>query len=690
MSSPPEVATLLHLNNLNLLVFVDSYLGGYRQNHPLWERFSSLIYKMIAAIPDPPHGAHFRHELHGTRVRIWVAPSEQGLPSSPWPPLDDLYSLEIRYSSPGYCMPWNPIADYNASSFCHLQQFCAALGGSSIKELLVNCEMGLRLNITHIPEFPQLCWQALFSGSPFLRKLHFGVGVTELLASTLKAITTGPSFDEEEPNSNVLSSGLQWVIIDRGEFCTHILWKWIHYAVKFALLAMADYFDLRKDVLALLSKRHWGSMDIKPMEDSTKALVVFLLRCGSRDDSVFKLVLVECKWDEPYGLEILRWKRQTLMEPAISLVNDLYLHWLEGHKFSHIRQNYQRPSPPPRHHHDIRVNYQDVYPALSPFRHSLLKTAEEHANRLPADIDYRALEWALNSLNEDDELEQFFDSVPSFCDSKAVETPLGGFVKPNPKKLTNALTRLMDRPLAPPTFLDPGGSYPALSLDWTRVDRPITTFYAQCAVSAIISSMQIPSYLDHGDSILLANLIHIIRQTLRTRSLIEKYHDGYITKVTSRTLESISKLDVQDSLPELQHEFCRLWNQLVHIAQDDKYWNVTLATQERPEAFATTDDNDITLDDITSYPICTIPSHEPTHSGGLSDLLGQAIQPPALPLPALPSHGPASSTTHVPFPSSSSSPPLQSQVQAFLVHHGVPPTDQGNSTLGTNVAQPIP
>ncbi|KAH9159173.1 hypothetical protein EDB89DRAFT_2084475 [Lactarius sanguifluus] len=326
MSSPPGVTALIHLKNLNLLVFVDSYLelvisllscisapasvrrhlkltlGGYRQNHPLWERFSSLMCEAITAVPDPPHGAHFRHELHSTRVRIWATPSEQGLPQ--WPPLDDLYSLEIRYPGPGYRMPWNPVADYNASSFCHLQQFVAALGGTSIQELLVDREMGL--DITIVPEFPQLCWGALFSGFPSLRTLRFGVGATELLASASKVITTGPSFDEEEPHGDVLPSGLQRVIIDRGEFCTRILWKWIHYAFKFTPLATADYSDLRKDVLALLSKRSRDSIDIKSMEDSTKALLVFLLRCRFRDDSAFKFALVECKWDEPDGLEILR------------------------------------------------------------------------------------------------------------------------------------------------------------------------------------------------------------------------------------------------------------------------------------------------------------------------------------------------------------------------------------------------
>ncbi|KAH8993836.1 hypothetical protein EDB86DRAFT_1313845 [Lactarius hatsudake] len=381
------------------------------------------------------------------------------------------------------------------------------------------------------------------------------------------------------------------------------------------------------------------------------------------------------------------------------------------------------------------------------FQHSLLKTAEEHAGELTADIDYRSLDWTFDSLDEDRELEQFFDGVPGFCNSNVVEHP-GGFIKRNSKKLSNALTGLMDRTLSSSlvpesvkqkritictkaidaaNLFGPWWVLPRVLIgewqaflrsvdfgnflkDWTRVDRPITTFYAQCAVAVIISSVQIPvrderwlrlvtrqinvsksvlrSYLDHGDSILLANLTHILRQTLQTRSVIERHHEGLITEASSRTLESISKLDVRNSLPELQHDFCGLWNQLVHAAQHSGHLNdrnvslvtlknvrkvyIALHEHSHSTAFATTDDGDANLDVIASYPICTIPGHEPTHFGGLSD---QVIQPPVSPpLPALPSHGLASSTAQVTFPTASPSHPLQSPAQAFLVHHGAPPT----------------
>jgi hypothetical protein len=93
------------------------------------------------------------------------------------------------------------------------------------------------------------------------------------------------------------------------------------------------------------------------------------------------------------------------------------------------------------------------------------------------------------------------------------------------------------------------------------VDRPITTYYAQCAVAVIISSVQtqarddrwvqlvtrqidvsksvLRKYLTHGDSILLANLIYIVRQTLQISSDKGEHCEAFIKNASSRTLESI-------------------------------------------------------------------------------------------------------------------------------------------------------
>jgi hypothetical protein len=389
------------------------------------------------------------------------------------------------------------------------------------------------------------------------------------------------------------------------------------------------------------------------------------------------------------------------------------------------------------------------------FPHSLRKMAEEYAGTLSAEIDYRALSWTFDSLDQDHELEQFFEGVPGFCTSNAVENPVGGFVIPNDRKLSNALTGLIDRTLSSSLVPEPTkqrritictkaisagnlfgpwwildrvllGKWEAFLRsidfglflkDWSRVDRPITTFYSQCAVAVIISSVQtqarderwfqlvtrqidvsksvLRSYLTHGDSIQLANLIYIVQQTFRTSSEIGEHYETYINDASSRTLESICKLDAQGSLPELQHEFCKLWNRLVYAARHDGrvyVRNLSLGTLKNirkvyialhedpntlPNALITTDDSDAALDDIDSYPVCTLRLHKSIFPGGLPGLPGLATQP-LVPLPpaALPPHVPVSSTMPMSMPVPYPTPPASSVPStAFPVHQGARPTD---------------
>ena len=52
------------------------------------------------------------------------------------------------------------------------------------------------------------------------------------------------------------------------------------------------------------------------------------------------------------------------------------------------------------------------------FSHSMRKTAEQFAFRLGPEIDLDSLMWTFQSLDEDKELEQFFEGLPGLCDSK--------------------------------------------------------------------------------------------------------------------------------------------------------------------------------------------------------------------------------------------------------------------------------
>ena len=55
-----------------------------------------------------------------------------------------------------------------------------------------------------------------------------------------------------------------------------------------------------------------------------------------------------------------------------------------------------------------------------------------------------------------------------------------------------------------------------------------------------------------GDSILLANVIFIIRRAIQTFSGSEDDHRNDILKVSSKTLELICRFDIQKTLPEHQ------------------------------------------------------------------------------------------------------------------------------------------
>ena len=265
--------------------------------------------------------------------------------------------------------------------------------------------------------------------------------------------------------------------------------------------------------------------------------------------------------------------------------------------------------------------------------HGMRKAEERPALQLSSDIDYRALSWMFGTLNDDDEFEQFFDTLPGLCDSGALMDPRGAFVKPNEKMLSHALIGMMDRTLSSDvtpesvklrrvivctnvinatSLLQPWWTLRRILLgEWHGFSRSIqfglfaqglkntqdriTAFYAQyvvaftivtvkerddlwlqltsCQLNVSTSLLQI--YLKHGDSFLLANVIFIIRRAIQIYSRSPDHHRSDILAATSRTLGSLCKFDILSTLQEQQHEFCSLWNQLVDIAQNDGHPHIT-------------------------------------------------------------------------------------------------------------------
>jgi len=142
-----------------------------------------------------------------------------------------------------------------------------------------------------------------------------------------------------------------------------------------------------------------------------------------------------------------------------------------------------------------------------------------------------------------------------------------------------------------------------------------------------VSRQVLQNYLSHGDSALLANYIHILRDIIHVH--LDQFQSG---DAASRwnVLESVSQFNVQDTLPSLQHDFCDLWNEIIDITgttSDHRIQSILIVllqnvrrayialhegTDSAPTAFsASTTDNEHSLFLLSSYPLCNIPDHRP-------------------------------------------------------------------------------
>jgi hypothetical protein len=287
-----------------------------------------------------------------------------------------------------------------------------------------------------------------------------------------------------------------------------------------------------------------------------------------------------------------------------------------------------------------RRNFGSATPPVHFFSHSMRKTAEDRALKLHRN-DFRALLWTFKSLDEDGELQEFFGGLLGLCSSTAVPTALRDFIKPHTKMLADELMGLMNRTLSSNLvsesvkqtrltictklietthlFGDWKFLRRVLLQDWhsflrcvefgifaqkkvkSNPDR-VTALFGQCSAAVVISNVRerdenwyelvfgqlddtprplLHRYLSHGDSILLANLLFIVRRIVQVYSgLSTKSQQDDLLHATSKALKSICKFNVKRNIvPELQHEFCDLWNQLVDKAENDGRPHVKIITK---------------------------------------------------------------------------------------------------------------
>ena len=271
------------------------------------------------------------------------------------------------------------------------------------------------------------------------------------------------------------------------------------------------------------------------------------------------------------------------------------------------------------------------------FSQGMQKTVEEAALKTSSEIVNRAFMWTFDSLDEDHELERFFLGLPGFRSSKVITDPLPDLTSDQKQILSNTLTGLMDRTFSsdllpvpvkerramvcmraidPVHFPDAIFQLFLISSRY-RYSGPLATGIvqivkdrevgrdddtvsgAQAISSTIVARLQprddswfslasnelgfpevvLRGFATHGDSLSLAVLLHVARQQFVhfRKSFWPSYQFRFV-------LAAASKFEVQDTLPELQNEFCALWNQIVCKVQND---NNKLMASRTLDRFAT-------------------------------------------------------------------------------------------------------
>ena len=361
------------------------------------------------------------------------------------------------------------------------------------------------------------------------------------------------------------------------------------------------------------------------------------------------------------------------------------------------------------------------------FLQGMEKAAEDFALGLPPDIDGRALIRTLETLDEDEEIEAFFEGIPGFCNSAFVD-PRVAFKTPNGEKISEVLVGFMCHTLSSNIVPEPvkqrriktcskaveAASLPidqrtfdrAMYKDWDGLlhsvefglflmritySDPFSAYYSQCVISVIIARVQdrdsrwfelamdqlgvsesvLRGYLDHGDSLLLANCISICRRTMRAYSEHGWERDLYSQ---SKTLESVSDFDVQHTLPGLKRKFCALWNELVESAQSPSRNNQRVhisilrnirkvyihlhqdATNARRDKFFTSSDDESYLSLPHRYPSCDVSSHRSRPAGGT---ITGAFHASTVSFPHFPQRNSAPTSSGIPPIRSHTFPPLE-------------------------------
>jgi hypothetical protein len=282
------------------------------------------------------------------------------------------------------------------------------------------------------------------------------------------------------------------------------------------------------------------------------------------------------------------------------------------------------------------------------------------------------LNWTVDTIDEDDSLEEFFEYIPGFYKSEVAKNLQESLPEEVQSKIFSALTGFLNRTLLS-NSLSESLTIHRLSVclnaadviqslvgleclyfnvfqyaKWPKVPHSVVighflrsweqtsderaSLYTQAICARIISSVGkrndrwnalatnhlgiskdvLEKYLAHGDTVQLANLIHFTRQlSLSGWELLG-------------TLQRLSGFDIRNTLPGLQRDFCALWNEMVQEAQKGGPFNgaaqalsyirpIHVALHRDPDsgstAFSTSAGSHDSSNYSSSYSLCDVADH---------------------------------------------------------------------------------
>ena len=334
-------------------------------------------------------------------------------------------------------------------------------------------------------------------------------------------------------------------------------------------------------------------------------------------------------------------------------------------------------------HSDTADRFRGLKTQFNEFFEDMGRTAEERVWKQASEIDVRVLQSTFDAHDEAGAQEEFFRAIPGFFESKLVYGLEENLTDEFRVKFREALNRFLDRTVSLTSLSESARSgrlviclnaaRAALGFDgvsqilwdvlngrWSELvhsvdmvqslrqwsnksDRQFISYVQRIVAQVVVevrdrderwislvkAEFAVPDrvlrrYIPHGDSVLLAILIHMTRQAFQTGSW------------TEWVLSSFSGFDIDDTIPGLQHVFCDLWNEILFkardLGEDNTYVNILREirhayidlhrrTDAAPMFSAAAYDFDPDLGQPWSYRYCNIASHR-------QDLASSTVQTP--------------------------------------------------------------